>query len=280
MKSNEYRPGRKTIAALVDLMKDWSRAEIRKVLFDHNLNKRFQGDPRIEALGNVFYPMVDDSERQRYMKMYATTGYWMHDDSLFDSDAEANDTKDLIEYFTKISLSSYGGEEQIEVLRKALRADGFDLDDEGRVVPFLSPEVDPRREQGLLESRLSDARFEIARNHFIQAVDNAGDGNWESANSQIRSFLEALCDVVAECLYEGSGEAPKRGDARKLMQDRGFLSKNESCLLGAFFAVLHGEGSHPGKSSETDCHRRRLMAVALANYYLDRLDEWPKRARA
>ena len=279
MKSNEYRPGRKTIAALVDLLKDWSRADIRKMLFEHNLNERFQGDPKIEALGNVFYPMVDDSEMQRYLKMYATTDYWMHDDFPFDSNVEANDTKYLIEHFIQIPLSSYKGGDQIEVLRKALRADGFDLV-EGRVVPFLSPAVDLGQEQGLLESCLSEIGFTVAHDHFDQAMDNAARGNWEAANSQVRSFLEALCDSVAKCLHDGGDEAPKRGEARKFLADQGFLNENESELLKWFFKVLSGEGAHPGTSSEDDCHRRRLMAVALANYYLDRLDEWPKRARA
>lgn len=145
---------------------------------------------------------------------------------------------------------------------------------------FLSPVVEPGKEQGLLESRLIEAGFMDPRKHLDQAVDNAASGNWEAANGQIRTFLEALCDAIAERLHEGGGEAPNGGDARKLMENRGFLSKEESNLLKAFFTVLHGEGAHPGTSSEDDCHRRRLMAVALANYYLDDLDEWPKQARA
>ena len=116
--------------------------------------------------------------------------------------------------------------------------------------------------------------------HLDQAVDNAASGNWEAANGQIRTFLEALCDAIAKRLHDGDGEAPKGGDARRFLSEKEFLNANESNLLKAFFAVLHGEGSHPGTSSEDDCHRRRLMAVALANYYLDHFDEWPKRARA
>ena len=111
-------------------------------------------------------------------------------------------------------------------------------------------------------------------------MDTAGDGKWESSNSQIRPFLEELCNAIAKCLHTGSGEAPSGGDARQFLDKKGFLNANESNLLKAFFKVLHGEGAHPGKSSEADCHRRRLMAVALANYYLDRLDEWLKQARA
>lgn len=138
---------------------------------------------------------------------------------------------------------------------------------------FLSPAVEPGKEQGLLESRLIDAGFTLAHEHFEEAVSSVAIGNWRAANGQIRTFLEALCDAIAERLHEGGGEAPNGGDARKLMENRGFLSKEESTLLKAFFTVLHGAGAHPGTSSEADCHRRRLMAVALANYYLDRLDE-------
>ena len=280
MKNDEHRLGRKTIAALIGLLKDWSRADIRKMLFEHELNERFQEVSKLDALGYVFYPMVDDAEIQRYAKMYDNPYYSTPDGFSIDRDKEVRNTIELIEHIVQEFPSRYGGEDRIEVLRKSLRSDGLDLDDEGRVVRFLSQAVDPGKEQGLLESRLIKAGFTLAHEHFDEAVSSAEIGNWKAANGQIRTFLEALCDAIAERLHEGGEEAPKGGDARNLMADRGFLSKEESNLLKAFFTVLHGAGAHPGTSSEDDCHRRRLMAVALANYYLDHFDEWPKQARA
>ncbi len=158
-------------------------------------------------------------------------------------------------------------------LRQGLRVDGYDLLN-GRVVPFLSPSVEPAVEQGILESRLDALGLSVARTHLDQAVDNAARGNWESANAQLRPFLEGLCDAVTQQLHEGEGKAPTRGNARKWLAASGFFSEEESDLLKNFFDVLHGEGSHAGTSQEADCHRRRLMAFSLANYYLDRLEGW------
>lgn len=278
MKSDEIRLGRKAIAALINMLSGMTHSQIDMLLFKHDLNRRCHGKNKLDKLGSVFYPLVTEEEYIMYKERGNSIEY-----TNFESEAE--NAKGLLEDKAQKLVTileenhDERAKEQIDTLRQALRADGHDLV-AGRVVRFLSPSVDPGQEQGLLESRLSDARFEIARNHFRQAVDTAGDGKWESANSQIRPFLEELCNTIAKCLHTRSGEAPSGGAARQFLEETGFLNANESTLLKAFFEVLHGEGPHPGKSSEADCHRRRLMAVALAHYYLDRLDEWPKRARA
>ncbi|MCE2463363.1 MAG: hypothetical protein J4F46_05550, partial [Dehalococcoidia bacterium] len=104
-----------------------------------------------------------------------------------------------------------------------------------------------------------------------QATDNSAHGNWEAANGQVRSFMESLCNGIAAKLHTGEGTPPFGGHARKFLEGHGFLSKDESELLKAFFQILHTSGAHAGTSSEDDCHRRRLMAAALSNYYLERL---------
>ena len=106
-------------------------------------------------------------------------------------------------------------------------------------------------------------------------MDNAARGNWESANAQLRAFLEGLCDAIAERLYDGDGKPPSRGNARKHLASVGFLNEDEGELLKSFFKVLSGEGSHSGTSAGDDSHRRRLMAFSIANYYIERLQEWP-----
>lgn len=160
--------------------------------------------------------------------------------------------------------------ENYQKFQRALRADGLDLV-EGRVSPFLSPTIAPAQEQGVLERRLGELGFAIPLNHLKQAVDNSARGNWEAANGEVRSFLESLCDAVARERHKGPGESPTRGEARKYLEQSGFLTPEESALLMAFFKVLHTAGGHAGTSTEDDCHRRRLMAIALGNYYLDRL---------
>ena len=160
-----------------------------------------------------------------------------------------------------------------ESFLEALRVDGADLV-EGRIVPFLSPSVEPGSEQGVLESRLKQYGIEVASNHLNNALDLASNSKWEPANGEVRSFLESTCEAIAARIYSGLGDPPVRGEARKFLAEQGFLNNKESDLLRCLFQILHGEGGHAGTSSSDDCHRRRLMAVAMANYYLERLDYW------
>ena len=274
MTSGQRKLGRRTLSALTEVLNArFSNSEIRDLLFKHGLADRYEGANKADRLAAVFHPLVNP---QRYSSLWTPDGLPYED-----YEGEVRSAWDVID---EVALDIYQtleasphweqGERLLGTLRGSLRVDGLDLLD-GRVVPFLSPSVDTATEQGSLESRLDALGFKVARNHLDQAVDNAARRNWESANSQIRSFLEAVCDAVADQLHTGSSEAPTRGAARQYLADEGFIDEYEDKLLRAFFKVLHGGGGHSGTSKEADCHRRRLMAFSLANYYLDRLEEWP-----
>ena len=122
-----------------------------------------------------------------------------------------------------------------------------------------------------METRLTGLGFSVPLRHLEQANDNAARGNWEAANSQIRACMESLCNELAKQIYDGPGDSPTRGNARKYLEEKEFLSADEAELLKAFFKVLHTSGGHAGASNQDDCHRRRLMAMSLGNYYLERL---------
>lgn len=161
--------------------------------------------------------------------------------------------------------------ESYDAFRRSLKADGYDLH-EGHVIPFPSIFVNVAREEGTLETRLREKGFDVARNHLAQAVDNSVRGNWEAANASIGSFLESLCEGITAKLYTDPGSPPTRGKARQYLAQQGFLAQEEAKLLEQFFQILHSSGGrHAGTSSEDDSHRRRLIAVALANYYLERM---------
>ena len=113
----------------------------------------------------------------------------------------------------------------------------------------------------------------VAARELNDAVDLLPKENG-SLQWPVRSFLEGLCEAIAATIHSGSGKVPVRGAARKFLAEQGFLSQEESTLLKSLFQVLHGEGSHSGTSSSDDCHRRRLMAVSMANYYLELMDFW------
>ena len=264
--TKNLRIGRKSISALIShLEKNHTNTQLHQLMFEQGLDERYSGPNILSRLGNVFHPIVkmdaDCHETKVAIELIETA---------------AQDAWDAIKGIDELWIDSHKSERAkrtYDSFQQALRADGLDLV-EGRVVPFVSPSVDIAKERGMLESRLQLYRFDIASNHLEQAVDNAARAQWEAANSQIRSFLEALCDSIASRIYQGSSNPPSQGQARIYMTEVGFLSSEESDLLKALFQVLHGQGGHAGTSSSDDCHRRLLMAVAMSNYYLDRLGGW------
>jgi len=273
MNSGQRTLGRRTLSALREVLNErFSNSEIRDLLFKHGLEERYQGPNKSDRLSKVFHPLVS---KTRYNSL-PTSGGLPYEDY----QGEVASTWDIIDQVAQDVSETFKGnpqsdwaEERYQTLVQALRVDGYDLLD-GRVVPFLSPSVEPAAEQGVLESRLDGLGLSDARNHLDQAVDNATRGNWEAANAQLRAFMEGVCDAITERLYDGEGKPPTRGRARKHLASVGFLNGDEDELLKSFFKVLSGEGSHPGTSAGDDSHRRRLMAFSLANYYIERLQEW------
>ena len=253
------RLGRRSISALIEVMEHYKTdTQIKNLLFKHGLNERYSGPNKMSRLGNVFHPLAhEDADKFELDNARALR------DEIVGYLVDKGNWPDHSEQDRRIYESFQG----------ALRVDSADLV-EGRIVSFLSPSIEPDREQGVLEFRLKQYGFGIASNHLDNALDLASNSKWEPANGEVRSFLENICEAIAAMIYLDSGEAPVHGEARKILAEQGFLNDKESKLLYSLFQVLHGEGGHAGTSSSDDCHRRRLMAVSIANYYLERLDHW------
>lgn len=158
-------------------------------------------------------------------------------------------------------------------LVRGLAQDGFTLNEEGELIPIISPTVEPKKEEGLVETLLDKYGLAVAKNHLKQAYDNYIEGNWEASNACLRAFLQDVFDNIALKLW--SEEATKKeagGSRRKLLQEKGFIEDaTEGKLVSSFFSFASYEGSHPGISDEPDCRMRRYMAVALSSYYLEKL---------
>jgi hypothetical protein len=129
---------------------------------------------------------------------------------------------------------------------------------------------------------LSRPEFATSRGHLNQALDSHGRGNWAAANSQTRSFFEALLDDFANAidpaLASGSGEA-----RRQRLASEGFLSTelNEwggegKNFINGLMKRLHPHGSHPGLSSEKDSTFRLYVVLLTARLLLER---WEDRLR-
>lgn len=121
--------------------------------------------------------------------------------------------------------------------------------------------------------------FEIAKRHLDSARENITQGDWEAANSQCRTFLEALTDAIADDLYGAEAAALAGGLLkRQLLANKGFLSRekhefgdgNGQAFLPGLAKLLHPDGAHPGISNQPDAMFRLQAVVVTARWLLKR----------
>ncbi|MGF0539881.1 hypothetical protein ACQQ2Q_17920 [Agrobacterium sp. ES01] len=123
--------------------------------------------------------------------------------------------------------------------------------------------------------------FHIAERHLSSAKENITQGDWEAANSQCRTFLEALTDAIAERLYPTESCSRSSGlQKRQLLADRGFLSREKhefgdghgQTFLPGLAKLLHPDGAHPGISTQHDAIFRLQLVLVTARWLLKRLE--------
>lgn len=123
--------------------------------------------------------------------------------------------------------------------------------------------------------------FSVAQRHLQSAKENITQADWEAANSQCRTFLEALTDAIADRLF--SSEAATRGSGlakRQLLAEKGFLSREKhefgdgpkQTFLPGLAKLLHPDGAHPGISTQHDAMFRLQLVVVTARWMLKRLE--------
>lgn len=123
--------------------------------------------------------------------------------------------------------------------------------------------------------------FLVAQRHLASAKENITQADWEAANSQCRTFLEALTDAIADKLYPAESEKRASGmEKRQLLAEQGFLSRekhefgdgNKQTFLPGLAKLLHPDGAHPGISTQHDAMLRLQLVVVTARWLLKRLE--------
>jgi hypothetical protein len=105
--------------------------------------------------------------------------------------------------------------------------------------------------------------FELAEAAFVR-------GEWESANSQVRSYVEAIFEGVAAVRLR---QALKRGHARKRLAEEGILGPEEAAVVQSVMSLTSGQGAHAGLSAPDEAAVRRLLGLAAALIGLSLLPE-------
>lgn len=123
--------------------------------------------------------------------------------------------------------------------------------------------------------------FTVAKRHLASAKENVAQADWEAANSQSRTFLEALTDAIADRLFPTEAATRASGlQRRQLLAENGFLSRekhefgdgNRQTFLPGLAKLLHPDGAHPGVSTQHDAMFRLQLVVVTAHWLLKRLE--------
>lgn len=113
--------------------------------------------------------------------------------------------------------------------------------------------------------------FKVARRHYEVATRAFDRDDWEAANSQFRSACDAAFDALAHA--KGCPNSKTGGAARKWLEEKGHLQRDEGELIKAFMAFAGKAGSHAGISDQAEAQLRRHIATALITFAVLKLDE-------
>ena len=168
-------------------------------------------------------------------------------------------------------------------LYNSLLRDGFQIN-EYRLISVLPIEADlPEREDEL--SQLLDVHdFSTPKGHLEQAISAHARGDWASANSQLRTFIESLFDCIAEMLIPDVFATHTTSEARRaalaslprsfFMSELNEWLDNGGGFVQGFWRRLHPQGSHPGLSDRIDSTFRLHLVILVGHHFLKRLSEW------
>jgi len=160
---------------------------------------------------------------------------------------------------------------------RRLAADGFVVTDRTlrRELPI---DMGVPEAESELVRLLNRHGFAVAKGHLEQAFDNHADGNWASANSQVRAFLEGLLDEIAikidPATASGTSENRRAGLAKAgfLSADLNEWGNEGKNFINGLMKRLHPKGAHPGLSDEDDSTFRLHVVLLTARLLLSRFD--------
>jgi hypothetical protein len=121
--------------------------------------------------------------------------------------------------------------------------------------------------------------FETAKGHLDQALDAHGRGDWAAANSQIRTYFDALLDNIAEKLDASAASLGSGQPRRARLGALGFLARHlhewdddGRGFINGLVRRLHPDGAHPGLSDEEDSTFRLHVVLITGRLLLTRFD--------
>jgi hypothetical protein len=164
--------------------------------------------------------------------------------------------------------------------RRALEVDGFVVS-EKTLHRALPVDVGLPAAQSEVDRLLEKHGLATAKGHLKEALDAHGRGGWAAANSQIRTFLDAVLDKIAIKLDPTAATLGSGQPRRTKLAAQGFLSRDLNewddkglGFINGLMKRLHPKGSHPGLSDEEDSTFRLHVVLLTARLLLTRFDTW------
>lgn len=153
----------------------------------------------------------------------------------------------------------------------AVAADGWEYDaDAKRLIPTV-PGVRVAEEASAFESALRERGWTTAAGHYKQALKAFAASHWASANSQLRSLVEAMIPAAAEFV----AGRPAKGvvPALEVLRANDVLLDGEFGFAKGLWSMFQSQGSHPGLSHEDEARFRLMTATSYCRFLLSRLPE-------
>ena len=189
---------------------------------------------------------------------------------------DANIAIEIIEYPIKNHQGFRSFSESHPELAHSLDRDGYELTSNG-LRRKLPTEFHVVEQENQTISFLDRFGFATAKGHYEQAVPAHFRGEWAAANAQLRTFVEEFINRTQAIVCPGQHSSSIE---RKIAFTKaGFFIReyNEYLFDGTgfvegFWKRLHAEGSHPGRSEQSDSTFRLHLVILVIHHLLMRLE--------
>ena len=174
---------------------------------------------------------------------------------------------DLVQkIFGVVELHHSGGDE-ISELQHGLKLDGFEYTG-GVLLPSTPEPAALAPESSTFEAELDSQGLNVSRTHYTQACENIVAGHFESANGQVRSYLENF--FILTCEKATGTRFSDASAALQHLRDKGIIEASEWNTFRGFWDTCQSNGPHHGLSSSEEAMYRLHIATAIGRYVLKR----------
>lgn len=257
---------RATITDVLNLAADWSNSQLDNFMVKYGLDHEATGSNRQNKTTNAALYLIKNpnlpgviGDNLQFEIIEHIINRSVQSTAIFDSSKN-----EFIEY---------------PQLRRLLLRDGFVIEDNNLIRTFDTT-IDYSENENLLERLLDKHGFVTAKGHYEQARNNFNRGHWASCNSQLRSYVEEICNAIAEKVtgqpYTDSHQARialSQTDPPIFYKNLNEWQDNGKGYFQTFWIRLHPEGSHPGLSNEEDSVFRLNLVQISSLEILRRYDK-------